>query len=386
MGGQLLICCFSTDWSSEPVLDEEQSAIQGKQVFVPHQRRYSHGGTMYYRISMPYMELAKHEGYETFLSWTFQPAPDGHLECMDTTGTYRSPDVIIVQRMMHRDAPEMFRRARAAGQIIINDLDDQFWNLPKSNVAYETTSPLKNPDFNRDHYRLAIAASSAITVSTPELAREVGRLGPPVFLCRNAIDLERWQQQDPTNPDGCWGWIGGVQWRAMDLECLRPVLPQFLTDFTGEKFYHGGDSQVPGVPKAWDKIGIDVTQTQVITAPLCHIAEYPGMFAPLNVMLIPLEDHRFNWAKSALKALESSAAGIPYIASDLPEQRWFTEDGGMGRLAKNWKPATWRRHLDELLDPETRRVEGAANRKHAEQWNIANKWTQWEEVLRAVNA
>jgi hypothetical protein len=56
----------------------------------------------------------------------------------------------------------------------------------------------------------------------------------------------------------------------------------------------------------------------------------------------------------------------------------------MGRLAKNWKPKTWRHHLDELLDPDTRRVEGAANRKHAEQWNIANKWTQWRDVLEEV--
>jgi glycosyltransferase involved in cell wall biosynthesis len=364
------------------VVDEEQSAIQQKQVFIPGKKRMSFGGTMYYRLAMPYTEVAKHDGYEVFLSWTFRPTPTGALECMDTLGEYHTPDVIVVQRFMHEQAVELFTRARSDSQIIINDLDDQFWNLPKSNIAYETTDPSRNPSFNRDHYRNSLAASSAITVSTPELAREVERLGPPVFLCRNSIDIERWQPHDP-GQDGSVGWIGGVQWRAMDLECLRPVLPDFLSDF-GISFYHGGDSQVPGVPKAWTKIGIDPEKVQCITAPLCHIGEYPRLFQPLNISLIPLEDHRFNWAKSALKALESSAAGLPYIASDLPEQRWFVEDGGMGRLAKNWKPKTWRHHLDELLDPDTRRVEGAANRKHAEQWNIANKWTQWRDVLEEV--
>jgi glycosyltransferase involved in cell wall biosynthesis len=343
---------------------------------------------MYYRLTMPYMEVAKHDGYETFLSGTFsqagtiRPTSTGALECMDLKGEWRLPDVIVFQRFMHRDAAQLFERAMSDSQVIINDCDDQFWNLPKSNIAYHSTHPDTHPDFNRDHYRRAIAASSAITVTTPEMARELERLGPPVFLCRNSIDLDRWYPHDP-GVNGSCGWIGGVAWRAHDLDVLRPVLPDFLSDFD-ISFYHGGNSQDPSVKRAWDLIGIDPEKIKCISADLCPIWEYPKLFEPLNISLIPLEDHRFNWAKSALKALESSAAGIPYIASDLPEQRWFTEDGGMGRLAKNWKPQTWRRHLDELLDPDVRREEGAANRKHAEQWNIVDKWTQWRDVLDAV--
>jgi hypothetical protein len=54
----------------------------------------------------------------------------------------------------------------------------------------------------------------------------------------------------------------------------------------------------------------------------------------------------------------------------------------MGRLArKSWQ---WTDHLEALLDPETRAREGAANRKHAEEWDIAKKWTQWDSVLREL--
>jgi glycosyltransferase involved in cell wall biosynthesis len=340
---------------------------------------------MYYRLNMPLMEVTKHDGYEGFLSWTFRPAADGHLECMDPQGEYHSPDIVWIQRMMAREAADLFEKARSTGQIIINDLDDQFWALPKSNIAFETTSPSLNPEFNRDHYRKAIAASSAITVSTPALAEEVARLGPPVFLCRNMIDLERWHVHDPGS-DGAVGWVGGLQWRAMDLQQLRVNrLPEWLAE-TGAGFYHGGDSQVPGVKKVWDVIGIDPNVTKVIAAPLVPIDQYPSLFEPLNLSLIPLEDCRFNWAKSALKALESSAVGIPYVASDLPEQRWFTEHGGKGRLAKNNKPWQWRQHWDELLDPDVRREEGAANRKHAEQFDIKDNWTQWSAVFDQVVA
>ena len=368
----------------EFVPDEEKSRLTGKQEVFPDKKIATFGGTFFYRGAMPLMELDKHDGYDVFLSWTFRPAADGHLECMDTTGEYHSPDVIWVQRFMHREAVNLFSHARAAGQIILNDLDDNFWNLPKSNVAYETTSPERNPDFNRDHYRKALAASSAITVSTPSLAKEVERLGPPVFLCRNMIDIERWQPHDPGMAEAV-GWIGGLQWRANDMGILRQFLPDFLED-VGVGFYHGGDSQVPGVKKVWDVIGINPQRTKVAATPLCHIGQYPGLFTPLAISLIPLEDQKFNHAKSALKALESSAAGVPYIASDLPEQRWFTEDGGMGRLAKNWKPQTWLDHLDELLDPEVRREEGVANRKHAEAFDIRDKWTQWADVLKEISA
>ena len=46
---------------------------------------------------------------------------------------------------MTEEGPEQIRRARAEGQICISDLDDNFWQLSKTNVAYHTTDPKKNP-------------------------------------------------------------------------------------------------------------------------------------------------------------------------------------------------------------------------------------------------
>ena len=330
---------------------------------------------------MPTMELKKH-GYDVYLSWQLDVAPDGHLRAMDTTGEWHEPDILWIQRHMGKGFDETIRKARSTGQQIWNDVDDDFAHLPSTNLAHETTDPLNNPDFNREHYFKVLAASTAITASTPALYREMEVLDVPVYLCRNMIDMERWPQLDP-GAKGSIGWIGGVQWRAHDLTILKPFLPDFLA-VTEQSFYHGGDSNVPGVSKAWDQIGIDPNETTCITAPLCHIAEYPKMFQGLNVSLIPLEDCRFSRAKSALKALESSASGLPYIASDLPEQRWFTQHGGAGRLAKNWKPQSWLDHLEDLLDPEVRRKDGAANRAHAFEFDIAHRWTQWDDAFSDV--
>ena len=376
----MLIGAFTTDWQESPLIDEEKSQATGKQEIVEGKKTMSFGGTFYYRGAMPLMELAKH-GYEIKISWKFNVAPDGHIRMMDTNGEWFDPDVIWTQRWMHKDGAEQMRRARAAGQIVVADLDDGFWNLPKSNIAADTTSPKNNPEFNRDHYLKVLAAGDAITVSTDALAKDMERLCPgvPVFICKNAIDLELWKTHDPRQ-DGFIGWVGGIQWRAKDLHVLRPSLPKFLID-NDLPIYHGGDSEVPGVPKLWDQCGIDPTKTKCFAAPLCHISKYPGLWNPINLALVPLENHPFNIRKSHLKGLEASACGIPFIySSKMPEYEQF----GAGIPADNTKPKSWRAALDSMLDPEERLKEGNRNRAIAEQWNIQDRWTQWDDVFQSL--
>jgi hypothetical protein len=363
------ICYFTTDWQQTPGPVEGQVGL-------------TYGGTFYYRGAMPATELANH-GYETMLSWRFRQEADGHIECLGVDGQWHAPDVLWTQRWMHKDGPEQFRRARAAGQIVIADLDDDFWSLTKTNLAYQSTDPNVNPEFNREHYRESLKQCDLVTVSTEALRRRVESFGVPAIVVRNAVDMRQWQQNDPTS-DGMIGWIGGIQWRAHDLEILGQWLPQFLTDY-GLPVYHGGDSPVKGVPKFHQKVGIDPSVTMVAYAPLCHIAEYNRLWLPMNISLIPLEKVPFNEAKSWLKQLESCAAGIPYVVSaGLPEQELLIEEGSCGRMARNDKPQEWRAHLEELLDPEVRRNEGAINRSIAVSHDIQRKWMDWDKAYRTV--
>ena len=376
----MLIGAFTTDWQEDKVPDPVKSARTGRQEFITDKRSMSFGGTFYYRGAMPLMELNQH-GYETRLSWRFQTTPSGRIHMMDVTGEWFDPDIVWMQRWMHMDGPEHIRRARAAGQIVVNDLDDGFWHLPKSNIAHETTDPKNNPEFNREHYRKVLNESDLVTVSTRALAQDMARMldNVPVAVCKNAIDLDRWHTHDP-GADGFIGWVGGIQWRANDIPVLRQVFPQFLEDYN-LPIYHGGDSQVPGVPKLWDQAGIDPDKTQCFAAPLCHIANYPSLWEPINLALIPLENHPFNVRKSHLKGLEASACGIPFIySSKMPEYEEF----GAGIEADNARPKSWRAALETMLDVGARREQGIANRAVAESWDIKVKWTQWDEALRSV--
>ena len=377
----MLIGAFTTDWQQTKVPDPERSAITGQQEFVQDKVAMTFGGTFYYRGAMPLTELTGH-GWDLKLSWRFRVRPDGAIEMMDPEGQWFTPDVVWTQRWMHKDGADQMRRARAAGQICVADLDDGFWHLPKSNVAHSATSAKNNPEFNRDHYLRCLEACDLVTVSTAALKRDMERMlkaDVPVVICKNAIDIDRWPTHDP-GVDGWIGWVGGIQWRARDLPVLKPVLPQFLMDHN-LPIYHGGDSEVPGVPKLWEQIGIDPARVKCFTSPLCHIMEYPGLWQSINLALVPLENHPFNVRKSHLKGLEASATGIPFIHSDhMPEYEAF----GAGISADNSRPKTWLTALESMLDADYRRSEGARNRAIAESWDIKKRWSQWDEALRTV--
>ena len=366
---------FSTDFNSTPA---PEGSPPGTQIV-------SFGGTYLMRCAMPAMEMAKH-GYKSTISWRFRQEPSGEISVMDREGEWSTPDCVVTQRWMHRDGPEQFRRARATGQKIVSELDDDFWSLGKTNIAYHTTDPKNNPDFNRDHYWKSLAASDAITVSTEALRKRVAKLGVPTFILRNAIDVTRWPQLDP-GEDGMIGWVGGIQWRSHDLHQLRAIgLPAFLRKHN-LPMYHGGDSDVPGVPKFYEQVGIDPLTTRCVVSKLVHVAEYPKIWSPLNISLIPLELVAFNQAKSWLKQLESCASGLPYIVSaGFHEQDLLLNEGTAGRRARNGHPSEWQRHLEDLLDPEVRRAEGAINRKIAEQHDISLKWTDWDSAYREIMA
>jgi glycosyltransferase involved in cell wall biosynthesis len=97
--------------------------------------------------------------------------------------------------------------------------------------------------------------------------------------------------------------------------------------------------------------------------------------------LAPLRDCARNSLQgcSPLKILESMAAGVPVVASDLPAVRELMSDGLQGRLVSADRPGELARAIRVLLDhPDQLAEMGAAGRQHVRQ-NLT-----WEHSIAAL--
>lgn len=261
-------------------------------------------------------------------------------------------DIIVMQRVMFEDVPNKMSEAKASGQILVNDLDDWYWGLSPSNGAFKASHPKHNPQENTNHYRSVMARSSMVTTSTPYLAERLRRwVQCEITILPNCIDTQNftpWEHTDTEVP--LVGWVGSTGHRSGDLEILRGILEPMAR--RGEiRLHHSG--HMPGAPSYAEAIGAD--PELVSTLPMASPQDYPNLLR-FDVGLVPLTDMPFNRAKSAIKGLEYSAAGIPFVASKLDAYEQLQQEHGVGRLAR--KPTQWIRHLNELRDPEVRKREG----------------------------
>lgn len=334
-------------------------------------------------------------------------AKDGALLPVDSDGTQHEVDVLVLQRWMAPVAAEATKRAVAAGQIVINDLDDWFLGIPPTNRAAWATHPRYDTQrewmhnrageraaqrrgepvppsqgFDRNAYMRGIAAGSAITVSTEYLAERMGQhFSLPIFTLRNAIDTSRYEIEDVT--DGpVVGWAGAPLWRGADLPTLAGILGPYL-DRHDYPFVHAGHLETADGTVANGVQGTVADQLKIDPArltprPLVDIKDYPALLKGLDIGLVPLEDSPFNRAKSCLKGMEYAAAGIPFVAQALPEYEWF----GAGITAR--KPKDWIRALERLTDPIERKQIGADARARVELEDISVRWTDWRDVYEQL--
>lgn len=296
-------------------------------------------------------------------------------------------DLIVLQRWMFASVAVETATARRKGQVVVQEVDDHFWALDTRNRAFRATDPRTSPVENRDHYLAAIKAASAVTTSTPYLAGELRRLGVrcPIHVLENHVDLDAFASVREANLERkpssrpIVGWVGATPWRSGDLETLRGVLGPFLARH-GLDAYHGGHSD------GWDTLAAQagLEEEKVIKRSMVPIQEYPSLMEGLEVGLVPLRDSAFNRAKSWIKGIEYAAAGVPFVAQDLPEYRRLYETHGIGRIAR--RPKDWVRHLEALMDPGLRLDEAQGVAAMVKALDIREGIKDWSDLYLSLLA
>lgn len=336
-------------------------------------------GCTWYRCMLPAQQLNIANIHATV--GLLESNKQGEFTIRRTNGTLSTKnDIIVMKVIMLKKALENFDRARKCGQKIVVDVDDLFDGLHPTNFAYGSTDPQRWPENNRDIYMQIIEQSDALIVSTQFLYDhyKAKHPGKPIFMVRNAIDIDRYKPKKMKRRAPIIGWLGAVPWRSEDLEQLRGFFGQYISS-RQVRFHHAG--HLPWAAGA--HLRLKVEPRFVSVSPMVPLYELPTVYSNFDIGIVPLNDIPFNRAKSCIKGLEYAAGGVPFVASALPEYEILAK-GGVGRVAKT--ESEWMKNLDDLLDYQTRADEAEQQYEIVKSnFSMGQSAQQWVDVFKAIN-
>jgi glycosyltransferase involved in cell wall biosynthesis len=254
-------------------------------------------------------------------------------------------DVIVFQRPTNVFLSQAIPLLRSKGIACVVDMDDDLRTIHPSNPAFDALHPNRGPKIHSWHNAAeACKKATLITVSTPALARRYGTDGR-TFVIHNRVPKEFLdvEHEDST----LIGWGGSVHSHPNDLQVIGAAVSRLVT--AGSKFQVIGNGEDVG-----RILGLNGSAS---ATGLVRFHDWATTLTQLGVGVAPLADTVFNQAKSWLKPLEYSAAGVPWVGSDRVEYRRLHELGcGVvvekpreweGALRKITRDEAWRRELSD---------------------------------------
>jgi glycosyltransferase involved in cell wall biosynthesis len=203
-------------------------------------------------------------------------------------------------------------RLHARGHRVLVGIDDDYWH----------TAPWhpRGPHLESiGALEVLLGAADGLVVTTEPIRDVVRRVNPNVVVVPNAVDLEVMPPPRHTHAGlatrvGWSGWIG----HGGDTAILEEAVRGLLAADERVTFVIAGE-----VPR-WAAASPRVERDDRLLPPLVHYRRLANL--DLDVFVIPLVEHPWNVARSALKALETAALDVPMIVSDVGPYRALPDD------------------------------------------------------------
>lgn len=286
----------------------------------------------------------------------------------EATMSWEPAEVVVVHRPLGEDTLERIRELQAQGSRVLVDEDDDLNRVAQTGnkAAIEHCTPER-----LTRHDLAIQEADGLIVSTPRLAEIYGPRAREVHVAPNRLPAWAFRRRPRMRGPVRVGWAGIVLTHRQDLRWIRPTARAIEAE---AEWYLIGD------PHTGVVLGIDRARTEPWQP---NIAALYALMGRADVGVVPLAPNGFNRAKSWLKALEFMAAGVPVVATDLPEQRRLIRHGTDGYLAGD--PETFAEAVLELVrDEELRNRMGAAAQERARELGELRA-DEWKAALDPVS-
>jgi hypothetical protein len=271
-------------------------------------------------------------------------------------------DVVIGQRVCRPDSTRAWQGLKGRTLLVYEIDDDLFHVDPASTAAYKFYA---RPEV-QDNIRANVAIADVVTVSTEPLGELLRPINPNVVVVPNRIPGWLLEHDRPRNTHLTLGWAGSGT-HEIDWADPGPQVSRFL--------WRNNDirAHIIGSPftamRNWPLDRVRFTHW------LNSIDDYYRTL-DFDIGVIPLRPHVFNRSKSALKALEQGALGIPVVASAVGPYESFVRHGVSGYLVRT--DHEWGRYLRLLADDADARTElGQAGRVIAARHTVEGNLRSW---------
>lgn len=312
--------------------------------------------------------------------------PGSSFYCFNSKPDYAAiatHDVCVVQRCCTPQQFEFLKLAAALGMKIIYDLDDDVWDLPKYNPAYEVLTRQK------EGFNACIRMVDLVTVSTKTLAKVLrknvkfmvnSRTGKeiPIVVCENRIWEPFFVTPRPAKQP-LVGWAGSSS-HVGDLPLVEEAILTCAEERPDVQFEFRGCELEEGSPL----LKVRNLRHRYWTP----VAEYGGRM-PLwgwSIALAPVQEHPFNASKSCIKSVEAAYCGIPCLMSYVQPYEEFCRHDTELRWLLCAGPKNWTSKLRDLVNDNPRREE-LGRRAHAvmkQHYVFGDVHEQWAEALQQV--
>lgn len=329
----------------------------------------------YYRAMLPAMALgcdwAGLGGDPPGLVWATGLVKDesGYpRSSMPDFGRYK---VVVLQQPASKSWRELIEKLRAEGIKVIYEVDDYLHGIKN----------MSDHDFAKhfDKTKLweveqTMKRCDALIGSTEWIRGNYSHFNKRAFICRNGIDLKRYELTKPERETVNIGWAGATGH-------LKAVIPWFQqvaaimrmrenVNFVsiGQDFARGFQRWFP--------------DERAVCVPWAAIEQYPAAMTMFDIALAPGGSGGWWRGKSDLRWLEAGALGIPIVAN--PNVYPEVEDGKTGFTALNPQEAA-EKILSLVDDPKLRTKVGENARRHVRQKrSIEVMAKQWVDVFEEV--
>jgi len=256
-------------------------------------------------------------------------------------------------------AAAIFYHSQKHGAKVIVDVDDNYLDVPESNLLYEQFKRTKK---DRAYLNTILSFADAITVSTDPLKERLGEhiervqgMKKDIYVIPNMNDLKDWDFiPAKKKEDKIVIGYSGSNSHEDDLKMIMPAIKQIMEKHSNVYFETVGVISKDKVKDYFgQKPGKWMDRCSILPA-TSTFKEYPRYLSdrPWDISIAPLVDTPFTRSKSHIKWMEASMYKIPTVASRV--YPYCTDLKGRRTVIHNetgilCRPGEWFDALDNLI-------------------------------------